>query len=449
MADVQKKENPLKQMVENFDRFSEYLEPKMERDIEENRKGQFVVKFRDAEGNPLENVTVKVRQKKHEFKFGCSIFHLGQFPDEERNALYADRFRALFNYAIVPLYWDTLEPEEGKPRFGRDSVPISRRPPIDTIMEFCEENGIATKGHCLAYNSFQPDWLPDDNRSIKIKLDERMRAIAERYGNRIPDFDVINEMITIYKNCYPGNGMRNFQIADERDHEKFCFDLARRHFPHGRLFWNEGGNETFGSQNYRGYRSFYYMTIEKMLREGVPVEGIGMQYHMFSPRPDMANPLRIIDVFDCYGEFGLPIHVSEITLPSYSNDPEDEEIQAALTERLYKLWFGRKYCEAIVWWNFADNTAFKGENQYFGGLIRNDCSVKPAFEAVRRLVQEEWNTHFDKTVSGELRFSGFYGDYELEICHGETRVVKEMRFGRDNTGFDNRLCDFRAREIVL
>lgn len=449
MADVQKKENPLKQMVENFDRFSEYLEPKMERDIEENRKGQFVVKFRDAEGNPLENVTVKVRQKKHEFKFGCSIFHLGQFPDEERNALYADRFRALFNYAIVPLYWDTLEPEEGKPRFGRDSVPISRRPPIDTIMEFCEENGIATKGHCLAYNSFQPDWLPDDNRSIKIKLDERMRAIAERYGNRIPDFDVINEMITIYKNCYPGNGMRNFQIADERDHEKFCFDLARRHFPHGRLFWNEGGNETFGSQNYRGYRSFYYMTIEKMLREGVPVGGIGMQYHMFSPRPDMANPLRIIDVFDCYGEFGLPIHVSEITLPSYSNDPEDEEIQAALTERLYRLWFGRKYCEAIVWWNFADNTAFKGENQYFGGLIRNDCSVKPAFEAVRRLVQEEWNTHFDKTVSGELRFSGFYGDYELEICHGETRVVKEMRFGRDNTGFDNRLCDFRAREIVL
>ena len=444
-----KQENKLKPMVENFDRFLEYLEPKMERDIEEHRKGQFVVKFCDAEGNPLENVSVKVRQKKHEFKFGCSIFHLGQFPDEERNALYADRFRELFNYAIVPLYWDTLEPEEGKPRFGKDSVPISRRPPIDTIMEFCDENGISTKGHCLAYNSFQPDWLPDSNREIKIKLDDRMRAIAERYGNRIPDFDVINEMISIYKNCYPGNGMRNFQIADERDHEKFCFNLARRHFPHGRLFWNEGGNETFGTQHYRGYRSFYYMTIEKMLREGVPIEGIGMQYHMFAPRPDMANPLRIIDVFDCYGEFGLPIHISEITLPSYSNDPEDEEVQAALTKRLYKLWFGRKHCEAIVWWNLADNTAFQGENQYYGGLIRNDCSVKPAYEAIRQLIREEWNTHFDKTVSGELRFSGFYGDYELEICHGENRVVKEMRFGRDNTGFDNRLCDFRAREIVL
>ena len=279
-----KQENKLKPMVENFDRFLEYLEPKMERDIEEHRKGQFVVKFRDAEGNPLENVSVKVRQKKHEFKFGCSIFHLGQFPDAERNTLYADRFRELFNYAIVPLYWDTLEPEEGKPRFGKDSVPISRRPPIDTIMEFCDENGISTKGHCLAYNSFQPDWLPDSNREIKIKLDERMRAIAERYGNRIPDFDVINEMISIYKNCYPGHGMRNF-----------CVNLARRHFPHGRLFWNEGGNETFGTQHDRGYRSFYYMTIEKMLRDGVPIEGIGMQYHMFAPRPDMANPLRIID----------------------------------------------------------------------------------------------------------------------------------------------------------
>ena len=118
------------------------------------------------------------------------------------------------------------------------------------------------KGHCLVYNSFQPKWLSKDNRQIKIDIDKRLAAIAARYGEKFVDADVINEMLTIYKNCYAGNGCRNLQITDERDHEKWCFDLCKRHFPHTRLYWNEGMQETFGD-HYRGYRSFYYMALRE------------------------------------------------------------------------------------------------------------------------------------------------------------------------------------------
>ena len=47
-------------------------------------------------------------------------------------------------------------------------------------------------------------------------------------------------------------------------------------------------------------------------------------------------------MFDCYGKFGLPIQVSEVSIPSYSNEKYAEELQGELTKRLYKLWFGRK-----------------------------------------------------------------------------------------------------------
>ena len=101
-------------------------------------------------------------------------------------------------------------------------------------MRFCRENGIRMKGHCLVYNSFNPSWMPEDSREIKIRIDRRLRAIAERYSEDFHDVDVINEMYRIYKNCYKGMGCRNLQITDEEEHEKWAFDLAKKHFPHSR-----------------------------------------------------------------------------------------------------------------------------------------------------------------------------------------------------------------------
>ncbi|MBR2353706.1 MAG: endo-1,4-beta-xylanase [Clostridia bacterium] len=447
--------NRIETIINNFDRFDSYLSGKIARDIEENRKGQFVINFKSTDGEALSDVHVRVKQKKHAFRFGCNTFYLDQFEDEERRRLYREHFKNLFNYAVVPFYWDTLEPEQGKPRFESDSRFVSRRPPIDTIIQFCEENKIRAKGHCLVYNSFQPQWISDDNEVLKRQITKRIGEIAKKYEDRIFDFDVINEMITVYKNAYVGNGERNLQITDEPDHEKWAFDTCRRYFPNANLYWNEGMFETFGT-HYKGFRSFYYLMIEKMLRDGVKIDGLGMQYHANAPKETadiklakVCNPLRIIDVLERYGDFKLPIHISEVSIPSYSNESHDEELQAELTERLFKLWFSSRSCEAIVWWNFCDNTAYQSENVYHSGLLRYDCSKKPVYEAIDRLINKEWNTSFEKTVTGQLRFSGFYGDYEIEVEHQGKKSVTELSLRRDNTGYDNRLCDFRAKDIVL
>ena len=44
-------------------------------------------------------------------------------------------FYRYFNLATVPFYWNTLEPEYGKPRYAKDSVKIYRRPAPDLCME--------------------------------------------------------------------------------------------------------------------------------------------------------------------------------------------------------------------------------------------------------------------------------------------------------------------------
>lgn len=447
--------NGIEKIIQQFDSFDYYLNRKIERDIEEHRKGQFVLRLKNGDGELLSDVHVKVKQKKHEFKFGCSLFYLDQYEDAQRRALYRERFRELFNYAVVPFYWDTLEPIAGEPRFSEDAPFVSRRPPIDTVMRFCNENGIRAKGHCLVYNSFQPDWISEDNETLKRQIAKRIAEIAQRYGDSIFDFDVINEMISVYKNAYVGNGARNLQITDEADHEKWAFTLCRKYLPEANLYWNEGMFESFG-EHYKGFRSFYYLMIEKMLREGVRIDGLGMQYHAYAPKEsadnalrEVCNPLRILDVLERYGDFKLPIHISEVSIPSYSNASEDEELQAQLTERLFRLWFSSKHCESIVWWNLCDGTAYRDENVYHSGLLCYDCTKKPAYEVLERLIRTEWNTAFETNASGEVRFSGFYGDYEVEAEHQGKKTTVTLSLHRDNTGYDNRLCDFRAKDIVL
>lgn len=447
--------NGIEKIINKFDSYDYYLSGKIARDIEENRKGQFVLCLKDKNGAPLSNVHVKLKQKTHAFKFGCSAFYLDQHEDEERRALYREKFKNLFNYAVVPFYWDTLEPEQGKPRFESDSPFVSRRPPIDTIMQFCKDNHIRAKGHCLVYNSFQPEWISDDNEILKRQVAKRIAEIAEKYGDSIFDFDVINEMITVYKNAYAGNGARNLQITDEPDHEKWAFNICRQYLPNANLYWNEGMFESFG-EDYKGFRSFYYLMIEKMLREGVQIDGLGMQYHAYASKEkadvrlaEVCNPLRMIDVLERYGDFKLPIHISEVSIPSYSNESYDEELQAELTKRLFKLWFSSKYCDSIVLWNLCDKTAYQTENVFHSGFLRYDCSEKPAYKAIEQLINHEWNTSFEGTVSEQLRFSGFYGDYEIEAEYQGKKTVVSLSLRRDNTGYDNRLCDFRAKTIII
>ncbi len=427
-------------LIKQFDKLSPFTDRMIERGIETNRKGLFAVRVLDGEGKPMANVPVHVKLHRHAFKFGCSLFLLDQFPDAERNLAYRDEFCRIFNYGVMPLYWDTLEPEEGAPRFAKDAAPVYRRPPLDLIREYCHENHIGIKGHCLMYNSFNPSWMPRDWRSLKMAVEKRSRAIAERYGDDILDLDVINEMYHVYRNAHGEFGCRDLPICDEPGHEKWCFDTAKKYFPYSRLFWNEGCFETFGAagaSRYCGDKSVYYLMLKRWLGEGAPIEGIGMQFHDFtgSETDEYAiyNPYRAMDIFDLYGTFGLPIHLSEVSIPSYSNEPADEAIQAALVERMYRLWFSQKQVESIVWWNLVDGTAYAGENHFHAGLLRNDMSHKPAFDVLDRLINQEWQTDEDLVTdeTGRAYFTGFYGDYM--ITAGDS--TEERPFTKENTGY--------------
>ena len=197
--------------------------------------------------------------------------------------------------------------------------------------------------------------------------------------------------------------------------------------------------------------------LDKYIKEGVPIEGIGMQFHAFGYEPDnklLYNAVRQLDVFDMYSEFNLPIHISEVSVPSYSNEAADEEVQAELLKRILTLWFSRKNINSVIWWNLVDGTAYGDENRFHAGLLRNDMTPKPAFKVWDELVNKKWHTEFCKDCGDDnvIRFNGFYGNYEIEVSANGRTIKKEVALTTDKTGYHHHLnADYglRIKKIVI
>ena len=57
---------------------------KIDADIKKFRKGKMQLKVVDYNGEPYSNATISLKQKKHEFKFGVTLFLLDEMETEEK-----------------------------------------------------------------------------------------------------------------------------------------------------------------------------------------------------------------------------------------------------------------------------------------------------------------------------------------------------------------------------
>lgn len=425
-----------------FEEQREYTDKKIAQGIESYRKGRARIVITDPNGRPLPGVRVKAVQKNHEFRFGANLFMLDELETREKNEKYKAYFSQLFNMATLPFYWDSVEPERGKKRYAKDSPAMYRRPPIDLCMEFCQKHGIEPREHALAYDAFFPKWLQGATvEEVKEQLEARFAEIAQRYADRIRTIEVTNEM---------EHAKGKTAFYDAPDFVEWCFKTAEKYFPNNQLAINEQPKPCW--EDCCRYTDKYYSYVEAALLKGARIDAIGMQYHLFNKRPVeyektrlTLNPENLYRCLDLYAHLGKPLQITEVTVPSYSWEPEDEQIQAEILEKVYSIWFSHPAVEQIVYWNLVDGYAFVdsskaqdialtqgnmtvGENYYHGGLLRFDLSPKPAYYKLKELIQERWHTE-EQLVSdrnGTCCFTGFYGEYQLEITVENKPILKEV-----------------------
>lgn len=426
--------------LEQFDANNDLFKTVVKDNIERNRKGKKTIVIKDKTGAVQSGIRVKAVLKNHEFKHGAHIFMLDQFETASENERYRNLFSQYFNLATIPFYWAGLEPVQGKVRFSADSENVWRRPSTDLCLNYCREKGIDAKIHCLFYDKFIPDWLPKDNEAEMKKLyEKRFMEIALKYGNGVMyDIEVINELLETHW------WTTNSVISDTRDSLEWSFELAQKYFPNDVLVINDGNFvPEIGEKT---YRHPYYMLIDAALAKGVRIDKIGIQNHIYMGMQDgedirnfkeYFDPIKILKGLDVMSEFGKPLEITEVQIPTFGEGNEAEDLQAEVLKYLYTLWFSSEKLESVIYWNSVDQTAYSSpdwdENRLRAGLFHRDLAPKKSGEMLKKLFKEQWHTEVELVTdeNGQIEFEGFHGEYEVCI-QSRDGAVYNAELNRDN-----------------
>lgn len=390
-----------------------------------HRKGLRKVTILGKDGIPVKNQKVTVKQVSHEFLFGCTEFSVipyanGMLQGSERELAgeISGLFLDIFNYTTLPFYWGWYEPVRGNPNTERFKI----------ASKWLIERGVALKGHPLCWHTATAPWLLEmSNRDILAVQLNRIRRDVANFAGLVDIWDVINEVVIMPIFDKYDNGIT--RICNELGRirlVKEVFAAAKKTNPDAVLLINDF--ETSES---------YEILIEGCLEAGVPIDAIGIQSHMHQGYWGVEKTHRVLER---YSRFNLPLHFTENTLvsghimPSHIVDlndyvvdewpstPEGLERQAAELETHYRTLFADPHIESITWWGFTDGGWLKAPS----GLVTKDGKVKPAYEALRRLVKDEWWTKPAELVTdetGTIVVSGFKGKYEIEVMSKKEEVV--------------------------
>lgn len=393
--------------------------------IEKYRKGDAKLEIVDAAGKPVADARVEVQQTGHEFLFGCNAFVLGQLATPELNQKYEAAFTNVFNFATVPFYWEGTEPAKGELRYTEPARDIWRRPPPERFLPWAAKNQLTLKGHPLLWHAYNPAWLPKNPDELRELYRKRFREIAGRFGDKIPVWDVVNESLVCHTN-YP-------LYSKDREYVRWAFSEAVPLFPADRtLMINE-----VTSYNFQPASGRYFDQIQGLQGQGAKIRGIGFQYHYFRRanldsflKSAQCDPAKLLDVYEKFGEFNLPLYITEITIPSAGEG--GDELQAEVVRDHYRLWFAAPNMAGITWWNLGDGTAVKGENEAKGGLVDGDLHPKPAYRALEKLVNGAWRTKAQvrSDAQGLAAFRGFYGRYRVTVSRGDRTRTFDISHAR-------------------
>ena len=285
-----------------------------------------------------------------------------------------------FNSVTAENAWKPgeIHPKEGVWNFGL----------ADSIANFCRENGIKMRGHCLCWHSQFADWMFTDKKGKPVKKEvfyERLRdhihTVVNRYKDVVYAWDVVNEAMA--------DDGRPFEFVDgkmvpaspyrQSRHFKLCgdefiakaFEFAREADPTGVLIYNDYSCVD------NGKRERIYNMVKKMKDAGVPIDGIGMQghYNIYFPEED-----QLEKAITRFKEIVNIIHITELDLRTNTESggqlrfsrgeakpqaPYIGTLQEDQYARLFKIF--RKHKDVIknvTFWNLSDKDSWLGVNNH-------------------------------------------------------------------------------------
>jgi endo-1,4-beta-xylanase len=292
-------------------------------------------------------------------------------PDRLDDPAYARLVAEEFS-SLTPenhMKWPLVHPEPGVWVFE----------PADRLVAFAEEHDLAVRGHTLVWGqdvgNGVPDWVAaiDDPDELQAVVDDHIATLVGRYAGRVDRWDVVNEPLEILGPELDGN---HFLEVLGPDYIAAAFEAAHRADPDARLFLNEHSVEVVPAK-----ADALVALVERLVAEGVPIHGVGLQAHQFSGQPP--EPGVIEALVTRFTALGLEVAITELDLPL--SEDGDLAAQADGYRQIVRECLAAGCTEITVWGVYDGATwldDFLGRARTSPLLFDYDFEPKPAYTAV-------------------------------------------------------------------
>lgn len=361
---------------------------------------------------PVEDPTGYKDTYKDYFTVGVAV-NMRNVSNPEQIALIKKNFNSITaENDMKPV---SLQPEEGK--FNWENA--------DKIANFCRENNIPLRGHCLCWHSQFADWMFVDKKGKEVSKEvfyERLRthihAVVNRYKDIVYAWDVVNEAMA------DGDGRRMPWMKEEPSpyrqsrHYKLCgdefiakaFEFAREADPKALLFYNDYNAADPAK------RDRIFNMVKKMKDAGVPIDGIGMQghYNIYGPSIEDVDAAitKYATLVDHIHFTELDVRINEemggqLRFSRGEAKPVAPYIDALLEAQyanLFKVFRKHKnVIKNVTFWNLSDQDSWLGVNNYPLPFDKN-FKPKKAYYAIKN-----FNPALDNAVIKE--------DFKPSVCN--------------------------------
>lgn len=351
-----------------------------------------------------ENITLRELAEKKHFYIGSAINSIGlTHPTdpyvEEYKGILANQFNLVVPESNLKMKNCWLSPDE---------INFDK---IDIEAQFAMENNQKMRGHVLLWYRSVPDWLIDgynsglyNNKDIENMVRKYFFRVIGHFNANWPEliicWDVVNEAIGPDQPISI-NGIYGIRSADEdfwvkslgADYVAKAFTWAHEIDENAILYYNDFKCEFNNPKN-----DAVYKFVSELVKNGVPIDGIGMQCHFNKNYLNMNyewadfNIDNISETFDKYAELGLKIAVTEFDFAIYSTNFEDLDKQAEFYYKFTQMALQKKYLACLSLWGFTDRLSWLNTNGKEGmGLIYDKQLQKKKSYIEFRRAFIEWN----------------------------------------------------------
>jgi endo-1,4-beta-xylanase len=219
---------------------------------------------------------------------------------------------------IVPeseLKWLELRPTRDQYRFEK----------ADAIIDFARQNGLAVRGHTLAWYGALPAWTNaiGSRAEAERELVDHIETVVSRYRGAIPSWDVVNEPLAEWPEDESSLRPSIWAKQIGPDYLSIALRATAAADPDARLVLNEYDVE-FTGPRFAARRKALVRLLRSLRDRDVPLHAVGLQAHLFANRDIDRDGLQAL--LKEIAALKLDVLVTEL-------DVIDDELPGKVSER--------------------------------------------------------------------------------------------------------------------